>query len=225
MAMPWEAQHLPAILQAWYSGQAGGQAIADILLGKENPSGRLPLTIYAATADLPSFEDYAMAPHGLIPAGGSRQTAVPRSLGRTYRYFTGTPLWAFGHGLSYSSFNFANLNISAAAAAADETITLSCDITNTSQRAGDEVIQFYMHPENWEKDASSAQEPRNRLVGFKRVSIAPGQTVHVQLSLPIMSLQSWEPAKNRYAVRSGAYIVETGRSSADVRLSQKLTVR
>ena len=87
IAMPWEAEHLPAILQAWYPGEQGGRAVADVLFGDVNPAGRLPVTFYRATDDLPPFEDYSMS-------------------NRTYRYFGGTPLFAFGHGLSYTKFDY-----------------------------------------------------------------------------------------------------------------------
>ena len=88
IAMPWEAEHLPAIVQAWYPGEEGGRAVAEVLFGDVNPAGRLPVTFYASTADLPAFDDYSMA-------------------NRTYRYFTGKPLFAFGHGLSYTKFDYA----------------------------------------------------------------------------------------------------------------------
>ena len=91
MAMPWEAEHLPAILQAWYPGEQGGRAVAEVLFGDVNPAGHLPVTFYRSTADLPAFDDYSMS-------------------NRTYRYFNGKPLFAFGHGLSYTKFNYRTAN-------------------------------------------------------------------------------------------------------------------
>jgi beta-glucosidase len=222
-AMPWEAEHLPAIVQAWYPGQAGGQAIADILLGKENPSGRLPLTFYASTEDLPSFEDYAMAPHSRMRSANADD--LPASPGRTYRYFKGKPLWPFGHGLSYTQFSYANLSLSAQEGGPGDTITISVDVKNIKDRAGDEVLQLYVRPADEVAMNAPIQEPRQRLVDFKRVSLAPAQTQRVQLRLPIRALQTWDISKKTYAVRAGAYIVEVGRSSADIPLSMKLTVR
>jgi beta-glucosidase len=124
IALPWADEHLNAILQAWYPGQAGGTAVADVLLGNYNPAGRLPLTFYRATEDLPDFKDYAMA-------------------GRTYRYFAGKPLYAFGHGLSYTKFDYTHLRVMPAANGA---LAVTVDVTNTGARDGDEVVQLYATP-------------------------------------------------------------------------------
>lgn len=121
IAVPWADQHIPAILQVWYPGQAGGLALADVLSGAYNPAGRLPVTVYADVEDLPPFEDYAMA-------------------GRTYRYFDKTPLYPFGYGLSYTTFSYSDLQI--------EERTVRVTVTNTGQHAGDEVVQCYLSREN-----------------------------------------------------------------------------
>src|SRR5208283_3783900 len=110
--IPWEAEHLSAIVQAWYPGQEGGRAVAEILFGDVNPSGRLPITFYGATADLPSFLDYSMA-------------------NRTYRYFTGKPLFAFGHGLSYTQFKYGPTQLDRTQAGMDDTIHVNLNVTNT----------------------------------------------------------------------------------------------
>jgi len=140
-----------AILCAWYPGQAGGTALADILFGKVSPSGKLPLTFYKDTADLPDFEDYSMA-------------------GRTYRYFTGTPLYPFGYGLSYASFAYAN--------AAFEAGKLSVDVENISDTAADEIVQVYIRPEN-----SRWAVPNHSLCGFARVSLEPGEKKSVSIAI------------------------------------------
>lgn len=151
IAIPWEAENIPAILNAWYGGQSGGTAIADILFGDYNPAGRLPVTFYKSDKDLPSFTDYAME-------------------GRTYRYFKGTPLYSFGHGLSYTTFNYQNLQAKEETSTTDS-IVIQVDITNSGNRDGEEVAQLYLTHVNQE-----SYLPLRSLKGFKRVFIKAGET-------------------------------------------------
>jgi beta-glucosidase len=179
-----------AIVQAWYPGQAGGTAIADVLLGKTSPAGRLPVTFYRATEDLPAFDDYRMA-------------------GRTYRYFRGAPLYPFGHGLSYTRFAYSNLRV---ARAADGSLTATVVIENTSARDGDEVVQLYLtEPESVHPRASES------LVGFRRVHLAAGEKKSVTLTVAPASLRRWSDGKNDYLVPHGDWRVFVGASSADIR--------
>ncbi len=141
-----------AILCAWYPGQAGGAALADLIFGEVSPSGKLPLTFYKDTADLPDFEDYSMT-------------------GRTYRYFTGTPLYPFGYGLSYASFAYSD--------AAYEAGALSVTVENTGSMAADEIVQAYIRPEG-----SEWAVPNHSLCAFARVSLAPGEKQRVTLVIP-----------------------------------------
>ena len=122
MAVPWEAKNLPAIVQAWYPGEQGGQAVAEVLFGDVNPAGRSPITFYASTADLPPFDDYSMT-------------------NRTYRYFNGKPLFAFGHGLSYTKFRYSKMRLGSGKLSGG--IDLSFVLKNTGQRDGDEVAEVY----------------------------------------------------------------------------------
>ena len=124
LAVEWAKANLPAVLVAWYPGQQGGNAIADVLFGKVNPSGRLPVTFYKSVGDLPPFADYSMK-------------------NRTYKYFTGEPLYAFGHGLSYTRFDYTGMRIAPAAGAAADAFDVSFDVQNTGTRAGHEVPQLY----------------------------------------------------------------------------------
>ncbi|HVU38600.1 MAG TPA: glycoside hydrolase family 3 C-terminal domain-containing protein [Opitutales bacterium] len=195
IAMPWEAAHLPAIVQAWYPGEAGGTAVADVLFGDYNPSGRLPVTFYKSTADLPAFDDYSMA-------------------NRTYRYFTGQPLFAFGHGLSYTSFSYDKLWSDAALVANDGTIRLFVEVANTGVRDGDEVIQVYAHPRGNRDPAT----PRKRLVNFQRVAIPKGQKLVVELDIPTQNLRLWDTRKKDYVVAPGLYDFQVGAASDDIRL-------
>jgi beta-glucosidase len=203
MAMPWEAANLPAIVQAWYPGQNGGTAVADILFGKINPSGRLPVTFYASTADLPDFKDYSMK-------------------NRTYRFFTGKPLFAFGHGLSYTKFSYANAQVAAPAGVAagvastigfGGTIKVSVDVTNTGARDGDEVVQIYAK-ETGLNDPARAQQS---LVGFQRVTLAKGQKKTVEISIPVTALRHWDPTKQDYVVDAASYELRVGAASDDIR--------
>jgi len=158
LATPWEAEHLPAILTAWYGGQAAGTALADVLFGDYNPAGRLPVTFYKSETQLPPFTDYSME-------------------GRTYRYFRGEPLYPFGHGLSYTTFAYSNLKV-LSKPATGQPIQVSVQVQNTGQRAGDEVVQLYVrHPD------ATGRVARHALEGFRRISLAPGARQTVQFTL------------------------------------------
>jgi len=159
IAVNWAKKHLPAIIEAWYPGEEGGSAIADVLFGDYNPSGRLPVTFYKCLIDLPPFADYRMK-------------------GRTYRYFKRKPLFGFGYGLSYTTFSYNNLQLSADRITPNQTLTLSCDVTNSGQRAGDEVVQLYTsHPD------ALIPMPIRQLQGFSRIHLQPGQTKTVGFTL------------------------------------------
>lgn len=165
VAFPWEAEHADAILQAWYGGQSAGTAVAEILWGDACPSGRLPVTFYADDSQLPEFTDYSMS-------------------GRTYRYFSGTPLYQFGYGLSYTSFRYGRPEVSASHPVSDS-LEVSVTVTNTGKVSGDEVLQLYVnHPD------APQPKPARALKGVKRVTLAPGEsrTVTFTLSPRDMSL-------------------------------------
>jgi beta-glucosidase len=196
----WAHEHVPAILQAWYPGQAGGTAIAEVLFGAYNPGGRLPVTFYRDVADLPPFDDYRMA-------------------GRTYRFFDGAPLYPFGHGLSYTSFRYDRLAISSDTLRGDDTLTVSVNLTNSGARAGDEVVQLYVRYPH-----SAVSRPRRDLRGFRRVTLKPGETRTIGFSLPASALRYWDPELHRWAVENGPCVVEIGASSADIRLERTVSV-
>ena len=158
LAVNWCQQHANAILEAWYPGARGGEAIVNTLTGKNNPGGRLPVTFYSSTSQLPPFEDYSMTD-------------------RTYRYFHGSPLYGFGYGLSYSTFRFHNLHLSTSHAQAGDPVTVDADVTNTSRIAGEEVAELYVsYP-------ASQTAPIHSLVGFTRVNIPAGATRRVHFTL------------------------------------------
>lgn len=159
LAINWANEHIPAILEAWYPGQAGGRAVAEVLFGDNNPGGKLPVTFYKSVEDLPSFEDYNMA-------------------GRTYRYFDGEVLYPFGYGLSYTRFEYGNLTLSKDQIKGGETLVVSCEVKNVGDLMGDEVVQVYLRDEK-----ASWPVPRHSLVGFKRVRLAPQAKVKVQFDI------------------------------------------
>jgi beta-glucosidase len=159
LSVNWEDQHLPAILETWYPGQAAGPAIADVLFGDYNPAGRLPVTFYTSLKDLPDFGDYAMA-------------------GRTYRYFKGRVLYPFGYGLSYTSFRYTNLQLEQPPHSGDS-VRLSVTVTNSGPREGDEVAQLYVAAKN-----ATVPVPIRSLWGFQRIHLQPGEsrTLHFTVS-------------------------------------------
>ncbi len=197
VAMPWADQNLNAIVQAWYPGQAGGTAIADVLLGAYNPAGRLPLTFYCATEDLPDFNDYAMT-------------------GRTYRYFAGEPLYAFGHGLSYTRFEYLGVR---ADRLADGGVEVAVELRNTGKRDGDEVVQLYAVP-----PAGVRPDERQSLCGFQRVHLAAGETQVVKIVVPETALRRWDEAEQKSVVPDGEWLLHVGASSADIRLATAFVV-
>ncbi len=200
IAMPWEVEHLPAIIQAWYPGEEGGTAIAQSLFGDINPSGRMPITTYASTNDLPAFVDYSMA-------------------NRTYRYFGGKPLFAFGHGLSFTRFDYADAKLHASEVDAAGTIALSFTLKNTGQRDGDEVAQIYVR-----RLASESQQSNPALCAFSRIHVAKGQSSTVAMSVPVARLRHWDLEKKRYTVDPGPYELLIGGASDDIRLRVLVTV-
>jgi beta-glucosidase len=200
LAVNWAQDHVPAIVEAWYPGQAAGTAIANVLFGDYNPGGRLPVTYYKSVNDLPAFDDYRMA-------------------GRTYRFFDGTPLYAFGHGLSYTTFAYKNLRTSAERMASDGQLTVSVDVTNTGKRAGDEVVQLYV-----QHLGSKVERPKKDLRGYRRIALAPGETRTVTLPLNAGSLAYWNAGTHGWAVESEPVRVQVGSSSADIRLEATVTV-
>jgi beta-glucosidase len=200
IAMPWEAEHLPAILQAWYPGEEGGRAVGEVLFGDVNPSGHLPLTFYRATADLPSFTDYSMS-------------------NRTYRYFSGTPLYAFGHGLSYTKFDFKSGKLQSKKIPAGGTAKVTFTVKNAGKRDGDEVAQVYFRHVN-----STVPQPKLALCGFTRVQLKHGESSRVTVQVPTQRLRYWDTQKNQYVVEPGDYEILIGAASDDIRLKLRLTI-
>jgi beta-glucosidase len=158
IAIPWEADHIPVIINAWYGGEAAGTAIADVLFGDYNPSGRLPVTFYKGDNDLPSFEDYSMA-------------------NRTYRYFKGEALYPFGFGLSYTTFKYSGLHLSKKTISKNESLQAEVTVSNTGKYKGDEVVQLYIAHDG------ISYAPVQALKGFKRITLSARQTQKVSFMI------------------------------------------
>lgn len=193
-AVNWEEKHVPAILYVSHSPQELGHAVADVLFGDYNPGGRLNMTWYASTAQLPELMDYDI---------------IKRR--RTYQYFEGEALYPFGHGLSYTSFAYSDMRLSDASIASDGKVTVSVTVTNTGKLAGDEVVQLYVRAER-----SRVKRPLKTLKGFRRIHLAAGEAKTVRFELPASELAIWDVTRDRYCVESGEYALMIGRSSADI---------
>jgi len=184
LAVNWANEHADAILEAWYAGEEGGTAIAETLAGDGNPAGRLPVTFYKGVEQLPPFDDYSIA-------------------NRTYRYFTGQPLYPFGYGLSYSTFAYSGLKLSSADLRAGDPLTGEVDVKNTSRIPGDEVVELYL---TFPKLAGA---PRQALRAFTRTHLEAGETKHVSLALQPRDLSYVNEAGDRF-ISAGDYVVTVG---------------
>ena len=187
--LAWSKQNAAAILEAWYPGQSGGLAIANVLSGKTDPGGRLPLTFYRSVADLPPFGDYRME-------------------GRTYRYFKGEPVFPFGFGLSYTEFTYGPLNVTPAAGGAANGLHVSTVVTNAGQREGGDVAQLYL------RFPAIPGAPQVALRGFQRVALKPGETRTVSFDLSPRDLSAVTADGQREVMR-GDYTVSVGSGQPD----------
>ena len=179
-----------AILQAWYPGQGGAKALADVLFGDYNPSGKLPVTFYASNNDLPDFLDYSME-------------------NRTYRYFRGTPLYAFGYGLSYTSFAYGKGKLSKKSMKANGSVTITVPVTNTGNRAGEEIVEVYV------KALDYPEAPIKSLKGFQRLSLSPGETGKAVITLDGEAFEYYDASIDELSTRRGRYQILYGSSSLD----------
>jgi len=201
LAVDWAQKNVAAILLAWYPGQRGGTAVADAVFGAVSPSGRLPITFYKEGEQLPAFDDYSMA-------------------GRTYRYFTGEPLYPFGHGLSYSTFEYSQLTLDRTSLSETESLRASVTVKNTGKRAADEVVQLYVRPID-----PALPRAQQDLRGVKRVMLQPGESQQVSLTVsPQQDLRRYDPAKSQYVVDAGRYEVQIGSSSRDIRQTRAFVI-
>jgi len=198
IALNWENEHLPVIIDAWYPGEQGGKAIAEVLFGDCNPGGKLPLTFYKSMDDLPPFNDYDI------------------SKGRTYQYFQGTPLYPFGYGLSYTQFQYKGLSVQNNV----DAVEVSFNVRNMGKRDGDEISQVYVkYPEQ-----SNRSVPLKQLRGFKRTHISKGKTQKVNITISKSELRLWDESKGKFFTPTGNYKIMVGKSSTDIQLVGETTI-
>ena len=201
LAIPWCAENLPAIVEAWYPGEEGGTAIADVLFGNYNPGGRLPLTFYRSTAQLPPMHDYDLT-HG-----------------RTYMYLKEKPLFPFGFGLSYTTFKYSRPTLEADHLLPSDSLALSFRLTNTGKMAGDEVVQLYVRAQN-----SRKLTQRKILKGFRRVHLKAGESRRLKFTLPVKNVSYYDVSKKTFVVEPGRYEIQIGASSEDIRQTAEFEI-
>lgn len=200
LAVNWEQENIPAILQAWYPGEEGGNAVADVLFGNYNPAGRLPVTFYKSVKDLPPFDDYNMEGH-------------------TYKYFRGTPLYEFGYGLSYTHFDYLDAKVPAEIESMNDSVHLIITVKNSGQYDGDEVIQVYFKP----VDGNSTLI--KKLVAFKRVHIEKGKSRQISIPLVVQNLAQFDESEHMFALHPGKIKLLIGASSSDIRIEKYLVLK
>lgn len=196
LAINWIDKHIPAIVNAWYPGEQGGTAVAEVLFGDYNPAGRLPLTYYNGLSELPPFDDYDI------------------TKGRTYQYFTGKPLYPFGYGLSYTSFQYKNMKVQTLGS---NRVDVSFSLGNTGKRTGDEVVQLYVKYPDVE-----ISMPLKQLKGFKRVTLQKGESRSVEFQMDRKELRVWNEKLRKFETPKGKYIFMLGSSSEDIRLKAEV---
>ncbi|GAA1603682.1 glycoside hydrolase family 3 protein [Actinoplanes couchii] len=207
-AVGWAADRLPALLWSSHGGQEHGTAVADVLFGSDragtpvDPAGRLTQTWYSDAGDLPDLLDYDII-----------------ATDATYLYYRGTPLFPFGHGLSYTGFRYENLRVSAAEIGPDGEVTVTADVVNTGDRAGVEVAQFYTRQQR-----SRVKQPLRRLRGYRRLALGPGERSTVEFLLPAAELAFWDVTRSRWVVEEAVHTIAVGRSATDWRLTGTLRV-
>ncbi len=201
-AITWANANVPAIMYTSHAGQDLGNAVGDALFGDVNPGGKLTATWYSSLSQIPAINNYDII-------NGKR----------TYMYFDSTPLYPFGHGLSYTSFAYSNLRLGSGSVQSNGQVTVSVDVRNSGSVAGDEVVQIYAHDQQ-----SSIKKPIRQLVGFSRVSIAAGSTATVSVQVQASELGHWDASRNALYVEPGTFDIMAGSSSADIRLTTALTV-
>ena len=202
VAVVWAKQHIPAILQSWYPGEEGGNALAQAIFGDYDPGGRLPYTAYASLDQVPPQDEYDV------------------TKGFTYLYFNGTPLFPFGHGLSYTHFEYGSLQVSAKQIGVTDSVTIRLVVRNAGPRDGDEVVQLYVHERN-----PVVKRPIKELVGFERISMHAGEKKQVSFTIPAAKLPYYDVATHRFVTHPGTFDLIIGASSADIRKTTQLEVR
>ncbi len=201
LSVRWARDNVAAILEAYYAGEEGGNAIADVLFGDVNPGAKLPYTVYESASQLPPQTEYDI------------------SRGFTYMYFQGQPVFPFGHGLSYTGFEYGRLHLHPRQVPTTGQVSVRIQVRNVGPRAGSEVVQLYAHQE-----ATNVPVPIKKLVGFKKIDLQPGERRTVRFDLSAEQLAIYDEALHEFAVEPGAFQLMVGSSSEDIRASARLVV-
>jgi beta-glucosidase len=201
LTIPEIKEKVPAIIEAWWGGEEGGNAIADVIFGNVNPGGKLPLTVYASAEQVPSVDEYDV------------------TKGFTYMYINGTPLFPFGHGLSYTSFKYSNFKIASKKINTKGQVTVNVTVENTGKLKGDEVVQLYVHDV-----VSSVKRPAKELRGFKRISLNPGEKQNLTFTIPADKLAFYDEKTHGFIVEPGMFDIMIGSSSEDIKASGQFEV-
>ncbi|MEI7421490.1 MAG: glycoside hydrolase family 3 C-terminal domain-containing protein [Prolixibacteraceae bacterium] len=201
LAIPWIKEHVPAIVEAWWGGEEGGNAMANVLFGNVNPGGKMPLTVYVSDNQVPPQDEYDI------------------SKGFTYMYMKEKPLFPFGHGLSYTTFKYSDLKISSSKIKTDGSVSVQLKVKNTGSRQGDEVVQIYVH-----EVKSSVIRPFKELRGFERISLQPGETKSITINISAEKLAFYEEKTHGFVIEPGVFEVLAGSSSEDIRLKDHFEV-
>jgi beta-glucosidase len=212
-SIPWMKEHVPAILDAFYPGEQQGNAIADLLFGQVNPSGRLPVSIPQSAGHIPTVYDYKPSGRGYY-----HQPGRPEKLGRDYVFSSPDPLWPFGFGLSYTTFDYSDLQVDTPTVAPDGTVKFRFTLTNTGDRPGQEVAQVYFRDL-----VSSTTTPEMRLLRFRKVELQPGESRTLEFAFPAGELALWNRKMQR-VVEPGGFDLLIGASAEDVRLRGSFVV-
>tara|TARA_Y100000591_G_scaffold186991_1_gene161541 strand:- start:1179 stop:2765 length:1587 start_codon:yes stop_codon:yes gene_type:complete len=195
ISLPWASERIPAIIEAWYPGQSGGRAIAEVLFGDYNPGGKLPITFYKSMEDLPPFDDYDIRN------------------GRTYMYLKNAPLYPFGYGLSYTDFQISDVRLKSGNLSKNDTLIVYFKITNVGSRSGSEVPQLYIEDKKIKK-----------LKAFKRIFLDKGKSLNSSLKVEIPDLEIWNADENHYVIPSRKYNIYVGTSSQEFVFTSTITV-
>ncbi|WP_303070912.1 glycoside hydrolase family 3 protein [Bacteroides nordii] len=196
MAINWMDENVPAILNAWYPGEQGGNAVAEVLFGDYNPGGRLPLTYYNSLDELPAFDDYSVK-------------------NRTYQYFEGKPLYEFGYGLSYTNFKYKKKSITQS----NDTVDITFNLSNVGKYDGDEVAQVYVrYPE------TGTYMPLKQLKGFSRVHLKKGKSADITISIPKKELRYWDEKTRQFVTPTGEYVFQVGGSSENISIEETIKI-
>jgi beta-glucosidase len=210
-SIAWEKENIPAILEAWYPGEKGGVAVANILFGKVNPSGRLNMSIPQSTGHIPVFYNYVNSAKGI-----NRQPGTPEKPGQDYVFASTDPLFSFGYGLSYTNFQYGNLTVSKTVFGRSDTIDVHVNVTNTGSVAGKEVVQLYLG-----NKVNSVSTPVKALRRFQKIALAPGETKTVAFRISAADIAIWN-RQMQFVSEPGTFDLMIGRSADDIVLKKEM---